>query len=257
MDSKYLSYSSSTKYNREVFLLNYGKEMAIFEENNSLLHALGTLISEKKDDEGNFHIGLLPLVLIIERQTTIAFDCLSRYQSYATWMAFRPALESLLIIGKFIDDPENARIWKYKEDNFKEYLKKFQGKALVSKSLPHAKKYRKLLSTINDEFMHSNYSYFEKNLIVKPFDSKKFYLNIQYFDDDFLEHKAFLFSFLHIYRLIIVSLGKALALKFKGENIVNVEFESMEKELKHNVIELVKERPDLLEKCRKFGLWDV
>jgi len=258
LDSEYLTYSSKVKYNREVFLLNYGKEIRIFEENNLLLHGLGELIAaKKKGDDGRLYINLLPLVLIIERQAIIAFDCISRYQSYAAWMIFRPALESLLFIGKFIDDPKNAKIWKCKEENFNEYLERFQGKALISKSLPHAEEYQRLLSKINDEYVHANYVYFEKNSIVRPFDSEKFYLNFQYIDDDFLEHKSSLFSFLHTYRLMVVSLGKALALKFEGENIVNIEFEGMEKELKQNVIELIKERPDLRKKCRIYGFWDV
>jgi len=99
---------------------------------------------------------LLPFSNILVRHSVFGFEHLASYQSFLAWLTFRPGLEALLIIGKFVDDSANAAIWKNKEFDFKSYNKAFSGGALESKSLPRSQDFRHVLSRLNDNFVHPN-----------------------------------------------------------------------------------------------------
>lgn len=254
MKSEYLSYSSKLSYNREAFLTNYTEELAMFEESNVLLHNLGLFISKTRDINGDSHVPLSFFIEIIKRQATITFDCITRFQTFTAWINFRPALESLLIIGKFIDNPQNAKIWTNRKEYRKDFIKEFTGEGLVPQSLPLARKFRELLSKINDEFVHSNWNYLNKNYQQITTNSG-YAFKIPYIDKDFFEHRTFLYSFLHIYRLMIVSIGKALEPKFGHKGELQVDHKIMEKVLKPKVVKVVNERPDLVNILKIFGIW--
>jgi len=256
MKSEYLSYSSKLSYNREAFLTNYIEELAMFEESNALLDNLVLFIQKTRDINGYSHVSLLLFIEIIKRQATITFDCITRFQTFTAWINFRPALESLLIIGKFIDNPQNTKIWMNKKEYRKEFKKEFTGKGLVSQSLPLASKFRELLSKINDEFVHSNWNYLNKNY-QQIVTNSGYVFKIPYIDKDFFEHRAFLYSFLHIYRLMIVSIGKALEPKFGHKRELHIDHKIMEKVLKPKVLKLVNERSDLVNILKIFGIWKL
>lgn len=254
--------------NKDIFLLTYGREFRAFEDSDRRLQKIADLISKKRNDQGESLVGLLPFLLIILRQARNAFECLSRYQSYESWMVFRPALESTLTIGKFLDNPLNADLWmkkkqiwdnrKIDKEKFAKYKKEFEGNGLIPISLPQGKEFRQLLSRINDEFMHMNYDYFKRNLDVPDIGTQSVFVKVSFTDNDPLEHEACLLSFLHMYRLLIKSLGQALALKYSGENdILNIEIESIEKIWGPKIVELVQKKLSLKEVCNIFGLWKL
>ena len=256
MESEYLTYGSKLSYNREVFLTNYREELAMFEESNALLQNMGSFISKTRDINGNSHVSLLFLIGIIERQARIAFDCITRYQAFTAWITFRPAVESLLIIGKFIDNPRNAEIWINRKQYKKEFKKEFTGKGLIPSSFALAKKFRRLLTKINDEFVHSNWNYLKKNYQQIPINSGTAFL-IPYIDEDFFEHSAFLYSFLHIYRLMIVSIGQALGPKFGNKGKMQIDHKIMERVLAPKVEKLASEHPGLVNILETFGLYKL
>lgn len=257
MKGEYLEYSSKLAYNREVFLIHYGEELAMFEESNMLLENLKLFISKTKDKEGHSHVSLLSFIGVIKRQATIAFDRITQYQSFTAWIIFRPALESVLIIGKLIDDPNISEIWRNRKDNKRKFKEEFTGKGLISKCLPQAKEFRNLLTKINDEFVHSNWNYLRKNYQTRQVGNGSTEYKIPYIDRNFLEHRAYLYSFLNIYRLMIVSLGKALVAKFGNEKELQIDYDKMKMVLEPKVMKLAEEHPNLREILTVFGLWNL
>jgi hypothetical protein len=71
----------------------------------------------------------------------------------------RPGIEAYLIIGKWIDDPATAEIWKNRRNDWKNYQKTYSGPALRSRSLPMSDQIQTILSIVNDDFVHANPDY--------------------------------------------------------------------------------------------------
>jgi hypothetical protein len=116
-------------------------------------------------------------------------------------MTFRPGLEALLIIGKLVDDPHNADVWKNKCADWKLYNNTFSGGALDSKSLPWSKELRRVLSRLNDDFMHPNptFTYRDSRYMSVGAD---LLLEIKFFDVDDNLLEAHLLSYLNLLDLI-------------------------------------------------------
>jgi hypothetical protein len=95
-------------------------------------------IGKEQDLAGQSHVGLLPFVNLLIRHSIFGFQHISSYQSFLCWLTFRPGLEALLILGKFADDPNNAYIWANRESDPRSYKQTFDGKKLVSKTLPRS-----------------------------------------------------------------------------------------------------------------------
>ncbi len=268
MKSELLNYNAILRLNRDIFLLNYGQEFQAFEDSDARLQKIAELISKKRNDQNESIVGLLPFLLIILRQARNAFNCLSRYQSYESWIVFRPALESALTIGKFLDNPANADLWrdrkqiwenrKKDKEKYERYKKEFEKDDLIPNSLPQGKEFRQLLSRINDEFMHMNYDYFTRNLSVQGMGAQSVFVKVSFTDDDPHEHEACLLSFLHMYRLLIKSLGQAVASKYSREkDILTVEIENIERIWGPKIADLVQKKSSLKEFCQIFGLWKI
>jgi hypothetical protein len=80
---------------------------------------------------------------------------------------FRPGLEALLIIGKFVDNPDDAAVWRDRLQDRDKYQRTFSGRELVSQSLPGAQEFRKVLSRLNEEFMHPNPDFAYRDMTVQ------------------------------------------------------------------------------------------
>ncbi|HTW81009.1 MAG TPA: hypothetical protein VME23_15790, partial [Terracidiphilus sp.] len=122
-------------------------------------------------------------------------------QSFLAWMTFRPGLEALLIIGKLVDDPKNAGVWKNKCVDWKLYNNTFSGGALESKSLPRSKELRRVLSRLNDDFMHPNPTFTYRDSSCMSV-GKDLFLEIEFFDADDNLHEAHLLGYLNLLDLV-------------------------------------------------------
>ncbi len=241
-------------------------ELTAFEDLNEKMNSIQRLISMEADDEGKSQLGLLPFLLIIERQAINAFECLTKYQSYEAWMVFRPAIEAALLVGKFIDNPNNAELWKnkveYRKNNdkrsLKRYYQEFEKGGLIPKSFKYGKELRELLTKINDEFMHVNFSYFERMYDLELVDENTGYLNISYNDKDVLKHKAYLYSFLNAYQILIQCLGNAFLYKYKKyEQLKNLNKPSVRYIWEDSINEIISSRPDLEDIFYSYGLCGI
>src|ERR1700739_1899623 len=96
--------------NREVFERNFAPDIAAFEELLSRLREIWGRVGTVRGLSGTSHAGLLLFSNLLVRHLMFGFEHLSCYQSFLAWLTFRPGLEALLIIGKFVDDVANAKI---------------------------------------------------------------------------------------------------------------------------------------------------
>jgi hypothetical protein len=113
-------------------------------------------VTRRRGKNGKTHVGLLLPAGLLIRHALLGFQQIVSYQSFLAWLAFRPGLEALLILGKWVDDPSSAKIWREKDKYPREYNKLFSGPGLSSNSLPNSAQFRSVLGRINDSFVHSN-----------------------------------------------------------------------------------------------------
>lgn len=105
MKQDFLEYSATQVRNRETFLLNYGKDFRAFNYQIDAIRAVWSRIGTERDLMGKSHTGLLLFVNILFRHAILGFQHIASYQSFVAWLTFRPGLEALLLLGKFVDDP--------------------------------------------------------------------------------------------------------------------------------------------------------
>jgi len=174
-----------------------------------------------RDGDGKSHVGLIPFVALLQRQSRAAFEAFAVYQSYQAWVLLRPGIEALLIVGKWVDDPANAKVWQERKENSKAYQKAYQGRALRSNSLPSSAEIQGVLSRINDDFVHANPDYYERHFNVAADDPGYVNFWLDYFDEDSLQ-EAHTLAFLHL----LLVMQEALAGLFSGLFTVPVALKS-------------------------------
>ncbi len=196
------SYVGARDKNRKVFFGNFGTDFETFQLLLEALQVAWARIGRERDVCGASHVGLLPFANILTRHTVVGFDHLSSYQTFLAWLTFRPGLEALLMIGKFVDDPGNALIWKNRQLDWQSYKQTFAGRAIESKSLPQSNAFRQVLSRLNDEFMHPNPTFAYRDATQKD-ESNEVLLEIQCFDTESDTHEAHLLAYLNLLDLVV------------------------------------------------------
>ena len=201
MKIPFLEYQSALAYNRQVFLIEHADLLKVFLAIDANFDTLIELPRTRRDGQGHSHVSLAPLLLLLRRQTHTAFDVLSADQSYHAWLLLRPGLEAALVIGKWVYDPQNAKIWQERTKDPKAFRAAYTGRGLCSASLPSSNRIQAVLGTINDRFVHANLDYYHRHLNVGPGDPGHVSVVLSYFEDDPLQ-VANTFAFLHL--LLIV-----------------------------------------------------
>lgn len=200
-----LDYASNVTRSREVFLLSYGEEFRAFEFLLQTLQSIWVRICRERDQKSHSHSGLWLMASLLIRHCVFGFQQLVSYQSFLAWLSFRPGLEALLIMGKWVDDRKNAKIWRNRQDDPQTYSKTFSGRNLVSRSLPEADGYRQVLGRLNDQFVHPNPYFAYRESDVRIGTEKTLVLATRYFDTSESLHLAHLLAFLHVFEKIVRS----------------------------------------------------
>jgi hypothetical protein len=194
------SYLAAEEKTRRVFFCNFAPDFRTFQLLLEALQLAWARVGRERGTSGA-HAGLLPFANILTRHTLVGFEHLSSYQTFLAWLTFRPGLEALLMIGKFVDDPANVVIWKNRHVDWKSYNQTFAGRAMESKSLPQSDAFRQVLSRLNDEFMHPNPTFTYRDATQKD-EGNDVLLEIQCFDTDPDIHEAHLLAYLNLLDLL-------------------------------------------------------
>lgn len=209
MKDPILHYRSALSYNREVFLIQQGALVKAFSAIDDNFASLLQPLATKRDSSGHSHVSLAPFLLLLQRQARAAFEFFSADQSYQGWVLARPGIESALIIGKWVDDLANARVWQNRYANRFAYRERYSGQALRSKSLVNSARIQSVLSKINDDFVHANPDYYGRHLRAGPGDPGYVNVLLDYFDDDPVQ-EAHVLAFLHLLLVIQQDLADLL-----------------------------------------------
>jgi hypothetical protein len=199
---EFSDYSTRQQKNREVFRKNFVSDIQKFKTAVAALGNTWGRVGVERDTRGRSHAGLLPFSNILVRHVIFGFEHLACYQSFLGWLTFRPGLEALLMIGKFVDDPANAKVWLNRSVDVNSYRKTFEGKALESTSLPLSPEFRQVLSRLNTEFMHPNPAFAYRDATVRS-DAAGMLVEIQFFDVCPDVHEAHLLAYLNLMDLIV------------------------------------------------------
>ena len=254
MNKELIEYRSVLHQNGEIFLLNFKEEFAAFGETDMYFQKFGGIISTQRMKNGKTLVGLIPLLMIMQRQYRNAFQNISVFQSYQAWVLVRPAIESALVIGKWLDDLSNFDVWKQHENNWKDYQKIYQGKNLVSKSLPDLSNIQKVLKHINDGFMHTNPSYYRRHSQLIDVDEKNVGMFVTYTDDE-QDHRAHLYAFLHVTLFILKSVGQMLSKSYPDHLSFNVNLQKLQSVFSNRVKEIAKSNGEHRKVLEELGLW--
>jgi len=190
----------------------------------------------------------------MQRQNRSAFEALSSFRSYEAWLLFRPAIESALICGKWIDDPKNARIWAERRLKPKPYRKAYQGTALQSRSLPLSPQIQAVLAKINDDFVHPNPNYYERHLSFRPLDERHVGVTLGYFDDE-PHAEASVYSLFHLTLVVQGALRDMLANFFPALSGLDLGHAPFLSEYEPRVTALAQTHPEVHDTLKDLGLW--
>lgn len=205
-----LDFRAAIEKNRQVFALQHAYAYYAFFGLTEAYDRVGRRLQSGRDAKGKSYVSLIPFLLIVQRQSMSAFEVLASYRSYESWVLLRPALEAALIMGKWVDDPENAAIWNSRGTRKTEYIKHFSGKGLISTSLPYAGALRSVLDRLNDEFVHANEPYYSRHTNAQAVSGDNILLRLEFFDDDG-DLACHTLAFLHLCAVIADSLDEMLA----------------------------------------------
>ncbi len=254
MKNSILQYRSTVARNSETFLLNFSEEFSAFTETDSKLYEIGVFMSSNRTKNGESLVGFLPYMLIMQRQLRNAFQLLSTYQSYQTWVLARPFFESSLIMGKWLDDGKNFEIWKKQKENWKAYNQCYSGKKLISNSLPNSSDIQGVLKKINDIYMHVNPQYFFNNHFLKGLENEEVLLTVP-FTDEPNYHEANLYSFLHVTLFVVGSVGEMLKNQYGQNKVFNINLSGLQIVFKEKIKQLVKSDSESKKMLIEYGLW--
>jgi hypothetical protein len=253
--SHLLEFRSHVLYNQSVSLLNEDYAFYAYDQIHSNFDRLVRVCSTMRDLNGRSHISLGPFLLLMQRQGTTAFWSLASNQSYEAWVLARPMLEACLIIGKWIDDGANAEIWKNRETDRRAYQKAYQGRKLESRSLPRSPELRRVLSRINDDFMHLNNRYYRRHTELLPDSGDSVYIQVHYFDPDEVDHLTHVFAFLHLVLVAQDSIARLWQKVFGEDGRVEIGLEAFESGFSERVTQFLRTNPDRRDVLEELGLW--
>ena len=251
-----IEYEAALFSNRRVFLLNHGWAFFAYRGLHETFTSLGNVLSQGRDKDGHSHVGLIPFFLIMQRQAANAFFSLASLQSFQAWVLVRPCLEACLMSGKWMDNPQNAVIWRNRQADPKTYRKTYQGKALQSTSLPRSDQIQGVLRVINDDFLHTNSKYFDRHMEMDELDKENVYMQLRYFDPE-ADYVAHTFAFLHLTAVIQDSLSEMLAAIIVDQPRVPPTMAKLEETLTARVTTFLSSNPERVGVLEELGLWDL
>ncbi len=200
-----LEYAATVSQNREIFLLNFSKDFRRFDGLLNELQTVSLRVTRERDSKGASHVSLLVPLGILIRHCMFGFQQLVSYQSFLAWLAFRPGLEALLIMGKWIEDPNTARIWSERDTEPGRYQRTFSGRALLSRSLSRSAEFRRVLGRLNDEFVHPNPYFAFRETSLREASAETMVVETRFFDDRPELHEAHLLAYLHLLDLMVTT----------------------------------------------------
>jgi hypothetical protein len=249
-----LRYRAALNQNREVWLLNFRAEIESFDALDKVFPRWATLIPPLPAAKGRDVITPAPFLQLMQRQARNAFEALSEYQSARAWAALRPVVEAPLIMGKWMDDPQNAVIWLSRNSGKsarKDYQDAYSGDSLKPQNLPGGDSIRLVLARITDDFIETQSRYYSRPVVFMPGRSK---IPADGADDP-ADHRAHLYAVLHLLWFILRSVGRMLGPSGGNRPELRIDLEKVERDFAATAIAIARENEAHKNVLTQLGLW--
>jgi hypothetical protein len=165
MEIKYLQYRELQARHWQAFV-DQTNWVVTFDRIDANFDDLYTSLG-RRTSQGDRLTGLYFFVEVMHRQSYSALDAFAVRQAHIAWVLLRPAIEAVLYMGIWVEDPKAAKLWlkmKACKKDFQEYRKRYEGDALESAALPRSAEIRAVLKRVNDQFLHPNSNYVSRSL---------------------------------------------------------------------------------------------
>ncbi|OGT72380.1 MAG: hypothetical protein A2W76_08490 [Gammaproteobacteria bacterium RIFCSPLOWO2_12_47_11] len=157
-------------------------------------------------------------------------------------------------MGKWLDDLNNFDVWKLHQDNWKNYQKIYQGKNLVSTSLPSSSEIQNVLKNINDDFMHTNPLYYKRHSQVVDLDKDTVGMFVNFIDDE-QDHRAHVYAFLYLTLFILKQVGKMLSDKYEDKENFAVDLDRLHNHFVKKARQVAVKNEEYKKLLLEIGLW--
>ncbi len=252
-----LRHRAAISQNREMFLLNYQTEFAAFDQFDKIFGRFAAGLGSGGAPHPNSEFQLGPFLSIMQRSARSAFDHLAAYQSCQAWIALRPFVESSLIMGKWIDDPQNATIWINRntgKNARKQHQDTYTGDSLRSQHLPASDTIRQVLSRLGDEFLQTDLRYYTHAITFTGNNARQAALRTNAMDDAG-DHRAHLYAFLHLIWFVMHSVGRMFEGKYGAKPEFRVDLGKIEMDFTPTVVAIARQNEARLNVLTQLGLW--
>jgi hypothetical protein len=257
--SEYAEYLHAKDVNRRSFEQNNSADVQFFDAANARWGSIWARLGTTRDKAGQSHVGLLHFANTLRRHCILGFENIATYQSYLMWSNFRAGLEALLIVGKFVDDPANSRIWSNRNSNQtadkKAYSATFSGQGLRSSSLSRSRDLRDVLTRLNDNYMHPNPDFMYRDS-TRADAGNDILLQIEFFDIEPGMHQVHLLAYLNLVAVMVEESCK-LVVDILGSGDLQDSLNLYEKANEHRARQVIAALPGAKEILEKYGLWQI
>jgi hypothetical protein len=253
-EDQVFGFRGAIERNRATFALQHAFAFHAFFGLCECLDRAGRRLQTGRNVDGKSLVSLIPFLALAQRQAMNAFEAFATFRSYDGWILFRPAIEAALIMGKWVDDTENAAIWSAREIRKTEYIKNFSGKGLVSRALPRAADLKVVLDRLNDEFVHANEPYYHRHTSVQDAGPGHVNVRVEFFDskDDGEVHVV---AFLHFVAIIADAIDEMLATALPSTGPHIAAAPQLRSELRDRVDRLRSSSPEAGAVLDRLSMW--
>lgn len=248
-----LRYDAALSQNRQQFLLAFKAEFESFDALDRLFPRFAAAAG--RAEKASYRLG--PFLQIMQRETRNAFESLAAGQSCVAWCLLRPVIEAPLIMGKWLDDPQNAVLWLSRNSGKtarKEYQDAYSGDRQKPHSLPHGEAIRGLLSRLGDDFLQTNPRYYARPPSFAP-DAPRSAGAAPDYADDPADHRAHVYALLHALWFIMRSTGQMLAAGYGDRPELHVDLVAMERSFAAAAISIARGNEVHKNVLVNLGLW--
>ncbi|MBU1694498.1 MAG: hypothetical protein KKC51_11110 [Verrucomicrobia bacterium] len=249
-----LRYRAALNQHREVWLLNFRAEIESFDALDKIFPRWAALVPPLPAAKGRDAITPGPFLKIMQRQARDAFEALTEYQSARAWTALRSFVEAPLIMGKWLEDPQNAVIWLSRSSGKsarKDYQDAYSGDSLKPEAMQGGESIRLVHIRLGDDFLQTQSRYYTRPITFTPSRSKSPSDDA----DDPADHRAHLYAVLHLLWFVLRSVGRMLGPACGNRPELRIDLEKVERDFAAPVMALARENETHKNVLTRLGLW--
>ena len=249
-----LRYRAALTQCREDFLLHYPAEIAAFDQLDKVFPRYAPPLGHIPVVLQKHSFQLTPFLHIMQRRARTAFEHLTAHHSALAWIELRSFLEAPLIIGKWIDDPQNAVVWTSRNTGKaarKEYQDAYSGEAFRPRSLPGSDPIRNVFARLDDDFIQTNPRYYTRPIVFAPGGQRV----APDLADEEGDLRAHVYAVLHLVAFVLRSLGQLIAQHQGDKPDLKLDLEKLEREFGPAAEAIARQNETHKAVLANLGLW--